>query len=142
MKLLPEQIEYTSQEDLQRQKSDKVHHIQTNQKLSSATIDSLSAVKQATFCILATEQGAHEIYTPNYGLRTLDLYGEAFGYVVSELSRRIKESLVKDERITDVFDFEFEQADKDAIRVLFKVETIHGVISESYTASIIKEGKE
>lgn len=140
MRLLPEQIEYTSQEDLQRQKSDKVHHIQTTRKLSSITIDGLSAVKQAVFCILATERGVHEIYTSSYGLQTFDLYGEGFGYVASELGRRIKESLMKDERITDVFDFEFEKHSNDLMHVLFEVETIYGVISQSYTMSIMKGG--
>ena len=85
MQLLPEQIEYITGEQLQSTKADKTFHIPTHRHLSSNLIEGLSAIKQTIFCILATEQGVHEIYPKDYGLQTLDLYSSPFGYVASEL---------------------------------------------------------
>ena len=141
MQLLPEQIEYITGEQLQSAKADKTFHIPTHRHLSSNLIDGLSAIKQAIFCILATEQGVHEIYPNDYGLQTLDLYSSPFGYVASELCRRIKESLIQDERITDVFDFQIERTGTDGVHILFNVETVYGLISEEYTIKVVEEVK-
>ena len=87
-------------------------------------IDELEAVKQAVFLMLATERGYSEIYE-GYGLKTVDLIGQDFYYTVSELKRRIKETLLEDDRITEVDNFKHEQQ-TDILSMTFDVYSIYG----------------
>ena len=69
--------------------------------------DDIEAVKQAIYLILSTERYKHIIYSWDYGVELLDLYGKPMPYVMSELPRRITEALTQDNRITGCKDFEF-----------------------------------
>ena len=71
-------------------------------------VDDLEAVKQSIYLILGTERYQFNIYSWDYGVELLDLFGKPIPYVMSELSRRIKEALTQDDRIEDVTDFKFE----------------------------------
>lgn len=75
----------------------------------SGHVDGLEAVKQAVYLILSTERYEYIIYSWDYGIELIDLFGKPIPYVMSELPRRIKEALLVDDRITDVVDFEFER---------------------------------
>lgn len=88
-------------------------------------IDELEAVKQAVFLILSTERGMFPIYPAEYGITTIDLIGKDYGWVASELQRRIKESLSYDERVKDVVDFDCKRG-RDSINVGFVVVSIFG----------------
>ena len=66
------------------------------------------------------------IYSWNYGIELLDLYGEPVSYVCPELERRIKEALVQDDRIESVDTFNFELLDKRKVLVSFIVHTVFG----------------
>ena len=90
--------------------------------------DDIDAVKQAIYLILNTERYQYIIYSWDYGVELLDLYGKPMPYVMSELPRRIKEALVQDDRIEDVVDFEFERNGKK-LHVTFTVVTSFGSIS-------------
>ncbi len=91
-------------------------------------IDGLEAVKQAAFMILNTERYQHIIYSWDYGVETMDLYGEPISYVCPELERRITEALMQDSRITEVADFEFEAAKKHTLHAAFTIYTIYGAV--------------
>lgn len=69
--------------------------------------DGLDAVMQAIYFILSTERYKFIIYSWDYGVELLDLYGQQMPYVMAELPRRIKEALTQDNRIEDVTDFQF-----------------------------------
>lgn len=88
--------------------------------------DGLDAMKQAIFKILQTERYQYIMYSWNYGIETLDLYGEPISYVCPELERRITEALLWDERIESVDNFEFELPQKGVIHVSFIAHTIFG----------------
>ncbi|MBQ9837943.1 MAG: DUF2634 domain-containing protein [Oscillospiraceae bacterium] len=88
--------------------------------------DGLEAMKQAIFKILSTERYQYIMYSWNYGIETLDLYGEPVSYVCPELERRISEALLWDERITSVTDFEFNISKKRVVHVTFIAHTIFG----------------
>ena len=88
--------------------------------------DSLDAMKQAIFKILSTERYQHQMYSWNYGVEFLDLYGEPVSYVCPELERRITEALTWDKRIKSVDNFEFDTSEKGEIRVSFVAHTIFG----------------
>lgn len=90
--------------------------------------DSLDAMKQSIFKILSTERYQHQMYSWNYGVELLDLYGEPVSYVCPELERRITEALTWDKRIKSVDNFEFDISEKGEIRVSFIVHTIFGNI--------------
>lgn len=86
--------------------------------------DELEAVKQAVFLVLSTERDYSEIYQ-DYGMKTADLIGQEFSFVASELKRRIRETLIEDDRITEVENFGFNDSE-DGLLVEFDVISIYG----------------
>ena len=91
-------------------------------------VDELPAIEQAIYMILGTERYEFPIYSWDYGVELVDLYGQPMPYVIAELPRRIKEALMTDNRITDVVDFEFERNGKK-LHTTFTVITVQGNIS-------------
>lgn len=88
--------------------------------------DKLEAMKQVIYKILNTERYQHVIYSWDYGIELLDLYGEPVTYVCPELQRRIEEALTQDDRIESVDGFEFDISEKRIIKTTFTVHTIYG----------------
>lgn len=89
-------------------------------------VDELEAVKQAIYKALLTERYQYVMYSGDYGIETLDLYGQPASYVCAELERRVTEALVCDDRIESVSDFEFDLSKRGSVRVKFNVKTIFG----------------
>lgn len=85
-------------------------------------IDGLESVKQAIYLILNTERYQYVIYSWDYGVELLDLYGKPMSYVIAELPRRIEEALTQDNRIEQVTDFEFTKS-RGKLHVAFTVVT-------------------
>lgn len=93
--------------------------------------DGQEAVKQAIYKILNTERYQYVMYSWNYGIELLDLYGEPVSYVCPELERRITEALTWDDRIQTVDNFEFNISKKGEILVTFTAHTVFGdVVAE------------
>ena len=93
--------------------------------------DGQEAMKQAIYKILNTERYQYVMYSWNYGIELLDLYGEPVSYVCPELERRIREALTWDERIQTVDNFEFNISKKGEILVTFTAHTVFGdVVAE------------
>lgn len=90
--------------------------------------DGQEAMKQAIYKILNTERYQYVMYSWNYGIELLDLYGEPVSYVCPELERRITEALTWDERIKSVNNFEFDVIGKGAIHVSFVAHTVFGEV--------------
>jgi hypothetical protein len=88
--------------------------------------DGVEAVKQTVRHILSTERYQYIIYSWNYGIETLDLFGEPITWVVPELERRITEALLVDSRITGVTDFEHDISKKGEVHTTFTVNTVFG----------------
>lgn len=97
--------------------------------------EELEELRQTIFCILNTERYRYPVYSWNYGIDLIDLYGKPADYVMSELKRRITEALKQDDRITAVEEFEFEVTGKQ-ILVTFFVRTIYGGTTEEMRWSI------
>ena len=102
------------------------YKMQTDANLVRGYTDGLEAVKQAIFKILMTERYQHIMYSWNYGVELLDLFGEPVTYVCPELKRRISEALLWDNRIRSVDNFEFDFPQKGVVRVTFTAHTIFG----------------
>lgn len=91
--------------------------------------DGQEAMKQAIFKILSTERYQYVMYSWNYGIELIDLYGEPVSYVCPELERRITEALTWDERIESVDNFEFDTSKKGEVLVTFTAHTIFGNVT-------------
>ena len=108
----------------------KNYKLHIEQNIIRGTCDGLEAMKQVIYKILNTERYQYIIYSWNYGIELLDLYGEPITYVLPEIQRRITEALVQDDRINSVDDFNFETIGKRTVNVTFTVHTIFGDIQE------------
>lgn len=93
--------------------------------------DGREAMEQAVFKALQTWLNAHDVYDGRYGFEARGLVGRDFGYVRSELKRRIKEALLADGRIYEVGSFAFEAGEAaDALTASFVVKTRFGRFEE------------
>ena len=108
--------------------SSKNYKMNIEKNIINDYCDELESMKQVIYKILNTERYQYIIYSWNYGIELLDLYGEPVDYVCAELERRITEALTQDERIESVDDFEFDVTTKRTVNVLFIVHTIYGSI--------------
>lgn len=88
--------------------------------------DELEAMRQAIYKILLTERFQYIMYSGNYGIELLDLYGQPISYVCPELERRISEALLWDKRIKSLADFEFSIPQKGVVHVSFTAHTVFG----------------
>ena len=79
-----------------------------NTKRIQGTVDDLDAVIQTIYKILNTERYEYEIYSWDFGIELVDLYGKDITDVVPELQRRIEDALSTDERIVACGDFKLD----------------------------------
>lgn len=87
----------------------------------------VDALIQTIYFILNTERYKCPIYSWNYGVELLDLFGKPMSYVISEVERRITEALIQDDRIIKVTNFEFDSVGHK-LHVTFDVISIYGTI--------------
>jgi len=107
----------------------KTHKMQLEKQFINGYADELEAMKQESYKILNTERYQYIIYSWNYGIETIDLFGEPVTYVCPELERRITEALTQDERIISVDGFSFDVSKKRKVQVTFTAHTIFGDIN-------------
>lgn len=88
-------------------------------------VDGLEAVKQSVYCILNTERFEYIIYSWNYGVELSRVYGNASGLICSKVKKRIREALMRDDRIRSVGDFSFSQS-RGKLSVRFTVSCDQG----------------
>lgn len=91
-------------------------------------VDGLEALKQAIYKVLSTERYEYPIYSFSYGVAWKDLIGEEEPYVRAEMKRMIQETLLRDDRILEVDDFEFDFSG-DSCHCTFQVQSIYGDIT-------------
>lgn len=90
-------------------------------------VDRQNAMVQVIYKILNTERYQYPIYSWNYGIELIDLYGEETSYVLPELKRRITEALITDDRINSVDGFDF-SVNRGEILCTFTVHTVFGEV--------------
>lgn len=103
----------------------KTFRIDTSKNILRGKIDGLDALRQSIYLMLSTEADQYIIYPYTYGIKTLDLIGKSRDYIMGVLPSRIKTTLLRDDRITDVTDFEFE-VNRHKLNVKFIIHTIYG----------------
>lgn len=113
--------------DLEMETEPSVNYkMNIKQDIINGTVNELEAMKQVIYKILNTERYQYIIYSWNYGIELMDLFGMPVIYVIPELERRITEALIQDERIESVDDFEFDSSEKRTVKASFTVHTIFG----------------
>ena len=109
----------------ENQYNNKTFGINLNENSIGGMIDELAALKQSIYLMLNIEADQYIMYPYTYGIKTLDLIGKPIYYVMAVLPSRLTETLLSDDRITDVSDFEFE-IKKRSLHIKFIVHTIYG----------------
>lgn len=108
----------------------KQHRMQLDGNRIKGTCEGIEALKQTIYKILNTERYAYIIYSWNYGIELMDLYGKPVLLVCAEAERRIKDALSVDDRITGVDSFEFDTSVRKIVSVSFTVHSVYGDINE------------
>jgi hypothetical protein len=95
--------------------------------VTSGYVDGVDALIQTMFIILSTERYKFPIYSFDFGVELVDLFGKPIPFVIAEIPRRITEALTQDNRIDSCSNFLF-AADKNKLRVQFTANTIYGAV--------------
>jgi hypothetical protein len=104
------------------------------QKMTGIT-DGLEALKQAIYLILSIERYDYVIYSWNYGIELKDLFGKPTNYACAVLPSRIKQALIQDDRIQNVYDFVTSAKGNDVF-VKFTIDSIFGTFSQEVKYSV------
>lgn len=114
----------------------RTYKMDLKQKSIRNYCDEIEAMKQVIYKIINTERYQYIIYSWNYGIELIDLFGEPVSYVCPELERRITEALTQDARIQRVNAFAFDISVKRQIHVSFIAHTIFGDVAAERTVNI------
>ena len=118
------------------QQPSKNYRMDIDRNIITGFCDGQEAMKQVCYKILSTERFQYVIYSWDYGIELLDLYGKSVTYVCSELPRRITEALMQDDRILSVDEFTFDTTQKRTVSVSFTVHTIFGDVDMEKVVNI------
>ena len=113
----------------------KTYNFNIENNVINGFCDNLEAMKQVVYKILNTERYKNIMYSWNYGIELLDLFGEPMNYAVSELKRRITEALLQDDRIQSVDNFEY-QTERRTVYLTFTVHTIFGDVQSEKVVNV------
>ena len=83
----------------------KTYKINVDANRIDGYTDELDAIIQTIYLILNTERYEYIIYSWDYGVELVDLYGKPIPYVIAILERRITDALIQDDRISEVTKF-------------------------------------
>lgn len=124
--MIPSTAGFLSRDFEMEEQPGLTYHINADSCSVKGETDGLEAVKQAIYCILNTERYQYPVYSWNYGIELIDLYGEPVTYVCPELERRIREALFCDDRVQEVDSFTFDISRKGEVHAAFTVKTVYG----------------
>lgn len=122
-------------EDDMEMEASRTYGLKMEQNRLLGMVDELDAMKQAVYKILNTERYQYLIYSWDYGIELKDLIGQPIPYVLPEMEGRVRDALLKDDRITDVTNFLFEVAG-NTVRTGFTVHTVFGQINEEVEVEV------
>lgn len=95
---------------------------------TSGYCDGVDSLIQTMFIILSTERYKFPIYSFDYGIELIDLFGKPISFAIAEIPRRVTEALTQDNRVNNCTDFRF-KTNKSKLWVQFTVETIYGNVN-------------
>lgn len=125
--MLPITNTYIGDNVLNTEQTSLTYYLKQEENKINEYINGIKAIKQAVFKILMTEKNKFDIYGDGFGIELSDLFGKSVYYAQSEIPVRIKNALLYDSRITDVYDFSFSYPnEKGCLKVSFFVSSIFG----------------
>lgn len=124
--MIPSSVAFLRQNFKIKEQPTKTYKMHMDNNLIAGYTNGLEAVRQAIHKILLTERYQYIMYSWNYGIELMDLYGEPVSFVCPELERRISEALLWDDRILGVDNFAFDFPQKGIVHVTFTVRTVFG----------------
>lgn len=105
----------------------RTYYVDPVSKQLKGFCDGNLAMTQAVEIILRVEQFYYQIYTPNFGFLTRGIIGNDYGYVISEIKRRMNDSFKPDVRILGVHDIVVTQNQEDlSLHYECVVDTVFG----------------
>ncbi|MDY0256259.1 DUF2634 domain-containing protein [Gudongella oleilytica] len=113
----------------QKDQTSRTYKIDFSSGRVGGFIDETDAMKQAIIKILQSERFLYLIYSWNYGIEMNAIVGKSYQVIASEIKRIIREALLEDKRITDVYDITAEQIDKRTLSVRFTASTVFGEVT-------------
>lgn len=121
--ILEEDLDIDENEDQLNLQSEpwKTFRIDLNTGHINGMIDEEEALKQAVMLMLNTHRYENVIYPWDYGLDLNDVIGKDMAYAMSMVKKRIKETLLQDDRIEDITDFEISQKSKEELLISFSL---------------------
>lgn len=134
--MIPSTVGFLDQDFEIKEQPSKTYKMNLGGNSIRGVIDGQESVKQAIYKILNTERYQYIIYSWNYGIELMDLYGEPVTYVCPELERRITEALTWDTRITCVDNFEHDLSIKGKVHTTFIAHTIYGDVQAEKAVNI------
>lgn len=122
--MIPQNLNIEITEENEVEMPDLTFHVIDGEEVAGL-VDGLESIKQAIAIMLGVERYQHAIYSWQFGAELHDLIGKDISYVCPELARRITDALLSDDRILDVYDFEFSKSG-NTVHCSFAVSTIYG----------------
>ena len=113
----------------------KTYNINFSDNIMTGTIDEIDALKQSIYLILSIERYDYIIYSWNYGIQLKDLFGKSTKYVCAALPARIKDALMQDDRINDVYDF-VTKSEGNTVSATFTIDSILGTFQEEVSYDV------
>lgn len=113
----------------QKDQTSRTYKIDFSAKRVGGYVDEIDAMKQAIMKILQSERFLYLIYSWNYGIEMCAIVGKSYQVIASEIKRILREALLEDRRITDVYDVSYKQIDKRTLSVEFTASTVFGEVS-------------
>lgn len=96
----------------------------------SGKIDGVEALKQTIHHILVTERYAFPIHSDNYGVELEKYLGSDMPTIEADIEETLKDALMQDNRITNVYVSSVESNGLDSCIVNFTVDSIYGTFEE------------
>ena len=113
----------------QKDQTSRTYKIDFSTRRVGGFVDENDAMKQAIMKILQSERFLYLIYSWNYGIEMNAIVGKSYQVIASEFKRILREALLEDRRITDVYDVSVNQIDKRTLSVEFTASTVFGEVS-------------
>lgn len=117
------------------EETSNTYKLNFNKSTIAGYVDEREAMIQAIYLILNIERYEYLIYSWDYGIELVDLFGQPIPFVLPELKRRITEALTQDSRIQSVDAFSFE-VNKGKVHASFTVNTIFGEVEAEKVVTI------
>lgn len=109
------------------------YYINPETKRIDGMCDGIVAMAQATVVITSVERYKYEILPDSFGIETVGLFGQDYGYVISDYRRRLLEAISIDDRYIRMSKYDYTPLQNDSVTIWTTLDTVYG----EYTTNIV-----